>query len=106
MPSIIKTESGSIYELDQANKRIRRIEGMQVPTPRMGSDGTWKTFVQADIVDMLDPDSSNVKSNDGCTQQRLAIIWRWDLQDGTMIARSTLTSAIVEVHEIAIQPEG
>jgi hypothetical protein len=41
---IFYTESGSIYELDKPNNRIRRLEGVVNPTPRQGPDGEWKTF--------------------------------------------------------------
>jgi hypothetical protein len=41
---IFKTISGSTYELDQPNKRIRRLNGTEDPTPRQGADGEWKTF--------------------------------------------------------------
>lgn len=39
------TETGSIYEVDPANRRVRRITGHRPPTERQGSDGEWKTFV-------------------------------------------------------------
>lgn len=40
-----RTYSGSVYELDQDNKRIRRLSGVKDPTPRQGADGQWKTYV-------------------------------------------------------------
>ena len=39
-----KTYSGSIYELDQENKRIRRLTGNANPTERQGKDGDWKPY--------------------------------------------------------------
>jgi hypothetical protein len=41
---IFYTISGSIYELDRDKNRIRRLEGVENPTPRQGADGEWKTF--------------------------------------------------------------
>lgn len=41
---IFYTDSGSIYELDKENNRIRRLEGTENPTPRQGADGEWKVF--------------------------------------------------------------
>lgn len=41
---IFYTESGSVYELDKVNNQIRRLEGVESPTPRQGLDGEWKTF--------------------------------------------------------------
>lgn len=39
-----QTESGSVYELDTANKRVRRIGGVRAPTPRQGADGGWRAY--------------------------------------------------------------
>jgi hypothetical protein len=41
---IVRTETGSIYEVDRKNKRVRRLTGEKNPTPRMGKDGEWKTY--------------------------------------------------------------
>lgn len=38
------TECGSLYEVDHANNRIRRLSGLKDPTPRQGKDGEWKNF--------------------------------------------------------------
>ncbi len=46
------TETGSIYELDKTNKRIRRVFGVSEPTPRMGADGSWKTYERLYIEDL------------------------------------------------------
>lgn len=40
------TESGSVYEVDHDNKRVRRLSGVKDPTPRQGKDGEWKTYVE------------------------------------------------------------
>lgn len=39
-----KTETGSTYEVDLKEKKIRRVLGIDDPTPRQGKDGEWKTF--------------------------------------------------------------
>jgi hypothetical protein len=39
------TESGSTYEVDLENKRVRRLAGAKSPTERQGKDGDWRTFV-------------------------------------------------------------
>lgn len=41
----IKTESGSIYELDLLEKRFRRVSGEGSPTLRLGSDGEWRNYL-------------------------------------------------------------
>lgn len=34
----------SVYEIDYAHQRIRRLEGRNNPTPRQGVDGEWKRY--------------------------------------------------------------
>lgn len=38
---IATTETGSVYEIDNDKMRIRRVFGIDVPTPRIKADGTW-----------------------------------------------------------------
>lgn len=38
------TESGSLYEVDEKAKKIRRLNGVKNPTPRTGKDGQWRTY--------------------------------------------------------------
>lgn len=46
--SIFSTVSGSTYEVDTTNKRIRRLNGVKDPQPRQGRDGEWRNY--ADVV--------------------------------------------------------
>lgn len=41
---LVKTESGSLYEIDEANKKIRRIYGTVVPTAQFQTDGQWVKY--------------------------------------------------------------
>lgn len=41
---IFHTESGSTYEVDVINKKIRRLNGAKDPTPRQGRDGEWRDY--------------------------------------------------------------
>lgn len=41
---LFQTVNGSSYEVDQENKKIRRLSGSSNPTNRQGKDGDWKTF--------------------------------------------------------------
>lgn len=50
------TASGSVYEVDTAKKRIRRLNGVKDPTPRQGKDGEWRSYRQ------LHPDPIKVGS--------------------------------------------
>lgn len=43
------TETGSVYEVDSDNKRIRRLNGNSDPTIRQGKDGEWKSFESIEI---------------------------------------------------------
>lgn len=38
------TSTGSRYEVDTDNSKIRRLGGTAEPTPRQGVDGTWRTY--------------------------------------------------------------
>lgn len=40
------TASGSLYEVNEADKQIRRLNGQADPTPRMGKAGEWRTYSQ------------------------------------------------------------
>ena len=40
---IFVTRSGSTYEYDEHNKRVRRVNGKTDITPRMGKDGEWRS---------------------------------------------------------------
>lgn len=32
----------SVYEYDEENKRLRRVRGVNKPTPNTGQDGVWR----------------------------------------------------------------
>ena len=38
------TTYNSTYEIDPEQARIRRLEGLNQPTPRQGADGDWKRY--------------------------------------------------------------
>jgi len=42
-----KTLSGSVYEVDHAKSRIRRITGTHAPTNSQGADGEWRPYHSA-----------------------------------------------------------
>jgi len=39
-----KTLTGSTYEIDLTNKKIRRVSGLNDPTQRQGADGDWRNY--------------------------------------------------------------
>jgi len=73
-----RTESGSQYEVDYENSRIRRIAGNALPTPRQGADGEWKSYM---TISPLVKDCAVV------------IIWKM----AGAIAQSTITSEVKEI---------
>jgi hypothetical protein len=41
---IFRTQN-SLYEVDAEQRRIRRLSGSNIPTPRQGEDRVWRTYV-------------------------------------------------------------
>ena len=39
-----RTYTGSVYEVDQQGKRIRRLTGKNEPTSRQGKDNEWRAY--------------------------------------------------------------
>lgn len=71
---VVKTLSGSAYEIIEGENKIRRLYGIESPTPRQGYDGEWKKYFSL----MLD--ANNI----------LIILWNDSGQ-------ATVTSPIVSV---------
>ena len=44
MNNVITTQSGSMYQVDEDNKRVRRLVGNGSPTIRIGKDGDWRSY--------------------------------------------------------------
>ena len=84
MDSIITftTESGSIYELDIGNKRIRRMMGSSPPTPHQGADGQWFRYMA------ISPPEVGGYVN---------IVWCWE----NSLLKTTMTSNVVHVEKMA-----
>lgn len=76
-----RTESGSVYEVDDLGTRVRRVEGLGDPTPRVGSDGEWRAC-----------ESVYVKLG-----RPAFILWAVVEVDGQRVERATETSRVVEV---------
>lgn len=84
--SIVHTESGSIYEIDRKNKRVRRMTGKTNPTPRMGTDGEWRTY-------------SGIQPDPPEAGERLLIVWEITQADrDERNLPTTLTSTIVAIN--------
>lgn len=76
------TESGSIYEIDHTERKVRRVSGKGPGTPRVGTDGSWRTFM-----DLNQPTVGN------------AVLIQWRLNPDSGALETTLTSAVQRVWE-------
>lgn len=47
-----RTESGSTYEVDATNKKVRRLAGSNPATGRQGKDGDWRAFVSTTPIEV------------------------------------------------------
>lgn len=47
-----ETRSGSTYEVDKAEKKIRRVSGARPAQPRQGNDGDWKAYEDLSPIDV------------------------------------------------------
>ena len=41
----VRTESGSVYDVDHAGMRIRRVHGRHGPADTQPQDGIWRSFI-------------------------------------------------------------
>jgi hypothetical protein len=91
---IFTTYSGSRYQINKADKTIRRLNGKADPTTRMNKDGDWRPYVD------LFPDPIVVGMS-------VMIVWGADvpllpdtiLQDGEVALKTTTTSTVVGIDE-------
>lgn len=79
---IFRTYSGSLYELDQEQKRIRRVFGTRPAQKYQGKDCEWKTYIE------LFPEIPKL-------DRPLIIVWECKVDD-EIIVRTTQTSLITE----------
>lgn len=81
---MFRTISGSTYEADPQNKKIRRLYGKLPSTDRQGLDGDWKTYHSLSEVVVGHP---------------VIIVWELVVVSKEPVARSTVTSLIKEIVE-------
>ena len=77
---IIKTQSGSTYQLDQENKRVRRLHGTQAPTSFQRQDGEYREYIEIAGLEV---------------GKSFVIVWK-GREDG-FVQPATITSPIVEI---------
>jgi len=92
------TESGSVYQIDTANKKIRRLSGKNDPTPRQGADGEYKSYEGFGSLEEI------VAGNEGKLTVGHSAIIVWVQSEHEPLSeyggtKTTFTSPIVEIIE-------
>lgn len=82
-----ETLSGSVYEVNEEEKQIRRLSGLNKPSESQGEDGEWKEY------EILCSSSFGLLKE----EEPAVIVWGFDkLSDnGSGILKTTVTSPIV-----------
>jgi hypothetical protein len=44
-----QTTTGSLYEVDAVQQKVRRLSGVKDPQPRQGKDGEWRAYVDLQL---------------------------------------------------------
>lgn len=84
------TETGSIYEMDEIDGRIRRLSGNHAPTSRQGEDGSWRNYHGIRSGGVQDNIPFAFNNGPVLVGQRMLIIWNEEGQ-------CTLTSVVVDI---------
>lgn len=80
-----ETISGSLYEVNEEENKVRRLIGVKDPTPRQGKDGEWRVYVKISSIVPGRP---------------VMITWRIDSEEEFFWLRTTQTSAVKEIHSV------
>lgn len=88
---IVRTRSGSAYELDEVRRRVRRLSGTHSPTPRQGPDGAWKPYHHVGAGTILGP------LGDVAVGFTMMICWMIADDDGEETMKCTETSVVVGI---------
>lgn len=86
-----QTESNSVYEVNTDSKKIRRVNGIKDPTPRIGKAGEWKSY-------------QDIFPNPPTIGSQVMIVWgaETEMLPGTMPGTAiptTITSFVVSVKD-------
>ena len=79
---LVHTESGSLYEVSDDRRRVRRLNNTQGDSTRAGFDGVWK-----DCLEVREP----------VVDFPMFIAWRWN--EEKCVLETTLTSLVVSIEE-------
>ncbi len=84
---VFKTETGSTYEVDKANNRIRRVSGYTQHTKRFDPQGEWRPYKELGDVEV-----------GACV-----VVWGDDVEPlvrgSNPAAKTTITSPVIEIVE-------
>lgn len=87
----IQTESGSVYDVDHARKRIRRVHGRHGPADTQPQDGIWRAF------DALE----------GPVTGELMVVY-WETGEASGARETSLgfrTTEVVEIVDLELDPD-
>lgn len=92
------TLSGSVYQVDTVNKKIRRLNGTADPTPRQGEDGVFKSYEGfGSVTQILDGNEGKLTIGEGAI-----IVWVQDEHESLTSfggTKTTLTSDVIQIIE-------
>jgi hypothetical protein len=92
------TVSGSVYEVDSDNKRLRRLTGRTDPTPRLGKDGEWRKYAE-----MFPSPIEKGKQVLITWGEDVALLPDTVVDEGEHPLKITMTSPVVEVFDVPVE---
>jgi hypothetical protein len=86
----VRTESGSVYDVDHAGMRIRRVHGRHGPADTQPQDGIWRSFTGLEGPTAGEP---------------MVVYWANEAGSARETNLGFRTTEVVEVAEVAPDPE-
>ena len=98
------TETGSLYEVDQENKKIRRLNGKRDPSPRQGKDGEWQGYLNDLSIVVGEPVIIAWAAAHKLTKEACDFLGIEPGSDQAVPGRTTFTSRVVEIDQQIFKP--
>jgi hypothetical protein len=92
---IFLTESGSTYEVNTTDQKIRRLNGKKDPTPRMGKQGEWRPYQEL-FLQVGEPATIIYGNDVDLLPETDAMISKGGMM---VVAKTTQTSPVKEIIE-------
>ncbi len=86
----VRTESGSVYDVDQIGMRIRRAHGRHGPADTQPQDGIWRSFTGLEGPTAGEP---------------MVVYWATEARSARETNLGFRTTPVVEVVEVDQEPE-